>query len=111
VLHVADRFESGHPFRRALLRLEADRPCGGYDIAVTLNGSHLERTFGCGELFPPLSPEGLLGPDRLLFYAVPLTALRHGVNRITVDNRLSGEYGRENITFRELELGIYTTPE
>ena len=110
-LYVADRFEAGHPFRRAVLRLEADRPCGGYDIAVTLNGSLLQRTAGCGELFPPLSPEGLPGPDRLLFYAVPLTALRHGNNRITVENRLPGEYGRENITFRELELGIYTTQD
>jgi hypothetical protein len=105
-LHVADRLEDGH-FAQAILRLEAEVPCQCHDLRVTVNGEETTPVPGSGELFRPFSMEALPAPDNLLFYEVPVTALRHGTNRIAVTNHTRGEYAMASLTLTGLEIGLY----
>jgi hypothetical protein len=54
--------------------------------------------------------EALPPPDRLLFYLVPLAALRHGDNQVSIVNRTHGEYAMAHATLTGMELGLYRTP-
>jgi len=108
-LHIADRFEKGHPFQSALLRLEGEKDIVGQKLIVRINGKELHSTHGQGELFPPITALCLPRYENLLFYEVPLDCLRHGINEISLMNlRIRhGHYPHPYVKIKALELAIY----
>ena len=105
-LHIADRLDEGR-FAEAILRLEAGSAAHLFDVQVEVNGQEAASIPGSGELFRPFSMEALPSPDDLLFYTVPLAALRPGSNRIAITNRTLGQYALAQLTLTGLELGLY----
>ncbi len=103
-IRVTDRLEEGHPFTSALLRLESTQEITGLPLQVSLNGQLLAPTFGLGELFPPLSAEAIPHYENLLFFTVPLDAVRHGDNRVAIENHIDQESGAVKIDAVDLAL-------
>jgi hypothetical protein len=74
--------------KRAVLRLETKNACQGAPVVARLNGAALRALASREpELFPPVavnkaSPK----PENLIFFEVPVGALKFGANRVEVKN-------------------------
>ncbi len=73
-------------FRHCLLRLQTKEPCERLEISARVNGTPVEEITWLGELFPPLSIEGVARPEYVKYYRVPAALLMHGENRIQAAN-------------------------
>lgn len=107
-LYIADRLEPGHPFARALLRLESDVPIVGIPVQVAVNGKALTPTHGLGELFAPFAPEAIPHYENLLFFEVPLGSLTHGWNELSIRHPGAGAYESQALCLAAIELALYT---
>ena len=93
-------------FKRAVLRIETEKPCANLQIAVWLNGKQLQA---CerddSELFPPLAQNaGYASRDVLKFYTVPLDLLVSGNNTVKIKNL---DKAASSCKFVSLELGVF----
>ena len=98
------------PFTRAIVRLESDATITHYPgFRVYLNGRELEQIPVQGELFPPLSPEGLPDFSQVRHYLADPTTLKPGMAEIRIDISMGGynwSYGG-NVHLTRLELVLY----
>jgi hypothetical protein len=106
-LYVADHIQGGI-FKHALLRLKTKTPCQSITIKAQMNGTELTETLWLGELFCPISNEGVAGIEYVKFYLVPVELIKHGINTITAKN-ISDDptlWDKEAI-FEVVELALY----
>ena len=66
--------------------IKTQEPCQGLEVAANINGYDLKEIVWMGELFPPLSIEGITAPEYVKYYQVPVEVLKHGNNRISAKN-------------------------
>lgn len=104
LMHIADRFDASHSFTRALMRLESTAEIAGAPVVAFVNGRQIEPTYGLGELFPPLSAEGIPHYESLLFFEVPLDCLRHGLNEVVIHNHSTKG---DTFELRAVDLALY----
>lgn len=103
-IYVADELPGN--CRKAALRFETKTACVDLRVEARVNGISLEEfRSDQTELFPPLAVNAA-APKRenLKFFAVPLSALKFGVNTVEVSNR---DAGRVHCDFTSAELGLY----
>lgn len=106
-MYIADHEIAGK-FRHALLRIRTQENCLGLEIAVSINGQRLEQVVWMGELFPPLSVEGMAAPEYVKYYNVPVELLHHGINRISAVNLCDEPTSWDKRAVYEMvELAIY----
>lgn len=106
-LYIADQ-DITDKFKHAILRIKTERACMGINIETSVNGQRLEEIVWMGELFPPLSIEGITAPEYVKYYKVPINILRHGYNHISAVN-LSDDptLWDKSAVFNMIELAIY----
>ena len=90
----------------AVLRVETEDPSRHLPIASYINGHKLEQFEGTGELFPPVSIEGLASLENLRYFRVPVSVLRTGANVIEVHNE-QRTHPKDFTTFVYIELALY----
>jgi hypothetical protein len=105
-VHVADQFDAGHPFARAVLRLESRDEIIGFPLSVLLNGRPLTETYGLGELFAPLSAEAIPHYENLRFFEVPLDCLAHGLNRVVIHSHSTKGH---TLRIHAVDLALYVS--
>ena len=106
-LYIAD-YEIAAKFRHALLRLRTQDNCQGLTIEASINGYKLEQTIWMGELFPPLSVEGMASPEYVKYYKVPVELLHHGYNHISAVNLCDEPTSWDKKAIYEMvELALY----
>jgi hypothetical protein len=105
--YCADDPASG-TFSAAAVKVEVDKPEAEFELVVKLNGRELEPFHGRGELFDPFSKEGLVGPDYIKHYRLPLEGLRQGENAVEFSKATVGEYGKQTLTITVFEFALYT---
>lgn len=106
-MYVADENITDH-FKHSILRIGTQEPCERLEIGVQLNGQELEEMVWMGELFPPLSIEGVARPEYVKYYRVPVELLRHGDNHITARNLCEDPtLWDKRAVFEMVELAIY----
>ena len=93
-------------FKRAVLRIETEKPCVDLQIAVWLNGKQLQACeHDHSELFPPLAQNaGYASRDDLKFYAVPLDVLVSGNNTVEIKNL---DKATASCKLVSMELGLF----
>ena len=106
-LFIADRYVE-QTFKHALLRIKTRDSSQGSKVQVWVNGQAVEETVWLGELFPPLSVEGMAKPDFVKFYRVPVELLKYGNNQITARNLNNDPtvWGKQ-VVYETVELGLY----
>jgi len=98
------------PFSSVIIRLEAsDTITHIPGISVRLNGALLGEIPVQGELFPPLSVEGLPDFLKVRHFAAEAAALRHGANIVTLEIAAPGyNWGHwGGLTLTRLEAALY----
>lgn len=93
-------------FGKALLRLETRAPSLELRVEAWVNGTKaVELDARAPELFPPLAVNDA-SPKRnkLKFFAVPISALKFGANRVLVKNL---DRATQSCDFVSSELGLY----
>ena len=90
----------------AILRFETKAACKDLHVEACLNGSKLEaQNPDAVELFPPVSVnKSAPHSANLKYFSVPLTALKFGINALTVKNTDSA---RHPCDFAAAELALY----
>lgn len=106
-LYLADR-QIQNTFKHALLRLKTKDPCVGSEVHAYINGQKLEEILWVGELFPPLSIEGIAKPECVKYYRVPVSILKYGVNHVAAKNLCDDPtvWGKQ-VVYETVELGLY----
>ncbi|MCX6951865.1 MAG: family 10 glycosylhydrolase [Verrucomicrobia bacterium] len=101
---VADALPGG--FQRAALRFETRVASAGRHIEAWVNGVALEPARpGETELFPPMAKNATAPKaDHVVFFTVPVGALKFGVNTLRVKN---ADAPRAQCDFTSAELGLY----
>lgn len=92
--------------KNAILRFETKAACRDIPAGAWLNGTQLETlTPDTVELFPPLTiNRASPNPDNLKYFSVPLSALKFGINAVTVRN---ANGTRQPCDFTAAELALY----
>ena len=90
----------------AVFRVETEDTSRHLPVAAYINGTRLEAFEGTGELFPPVSIEGLAPLENLRYFRVPITLLKTGPNVVEVHNE-QRTHPKEFTTFVYLELALY----
>lgn len=107
VLYVADK-DIPERFNHAILRVKTKDPCERVDIGVSVNGHAMEEIIWMGELFPPLSIEGMTRPEYVKYYQVPVEILNHGENQICARNLCEDPtLWDKRVEFTMVELALY----
>lgn len=106
-MYIAD-YDISQKFNHAILRLKTERPCQGIAVEASVNGIKLEEIVWMGELFPPLSVEGMAVPEYVKYYKVPTNILRHGYNRLSAVNVCDDPTVWDKCAvFQMIELALY----
>ena len=104
-LYVAD-VDIGKNFKHALMRIETRDICRNISFDASINGVAIEEAIWTGELFPPISYEGLPDADSVRYFRVPTDILKHGENLIRITN-VSEVRAYKEAVFEVVELALY----
>lgn len=99
-----DTFDDLVSAKEAKLRIETKEISHGIEMNVLLNGEKLIEHVDTGELYRPVSAEGLPINEQLRYFDVPLTLIKFRNNELTVDC-LSAP--KRSVDFIGAELAIY----
>lgn len=106
-LYIADENVKDR-FQNAILRIKTQEPCHGLTIQATVNGYPVKEILWMGELFTPLSIEGMTAPEYVKYYLVPTDILCHGRNRICAVNLCDDPtVWDKKAIFNMVELALY----
>lgn len=106
-LYIADK-KPADTFKHAILRIKTQEPCQGLEIAANINGNDLKGIVWMGELFPPLSIEGVATPEYVKCYQVPVEVLKHGNNHISARNLCDDPtLWDKRAVYEMVELAVY----
>ena len=95
-------------YRSAVLRFETADCNRHLPVSAKLNDVVLQEFEGTGELFSPVSIEGLPVLENVRYYHLPLELLKTGTNKIEIHNKQK-THPQETITFVGIELALYST--
>ena len=100
-----DIYDDMRGVKNAVLRIETEKNSYGIALQVLLNGVALREYTDTGELFRPLSIEGLPENEQVRYFEVPCSILRETENCLTAAS--CGTRLPHNIVYRGAELALY----
>ena len=105
-LHLYERNLQG-TYTHAVMRVDTEDLSCHLPLVAYINGQRLEEFVGTGELFTPVSIEGLPPLENMRYFRVPMDLLRSGDNMIEVHNAYE-KYPRDFCKYTGVELALYT---
>lgn len=94
-------------YKRAVLRVETGTSNQHIPMVTTINGQTPKPLVGTGELFTPVSIEGLPRLENCRYYEIAIDTLKSGINQIEIYNDMK-THPKEFLTFNCVEIALFS---